>query len=36
LEVPEATKKADVVMILLPDETQKSVYDSQIAPNLKD
>jgi len=34
LEVSEATKKADVVMILLPDETQKSVYDSEIAPNL--
>lgn len=36
LEVAEATKKADVVMILLPDETQKDVYDAQIAPNLKD
>ncbi|MDD5769770.1 MAG: ketol-acid reductoisomerase [Candidatus Gracilibacteria bacterium] len=35
LTVAEATKKADVVMILLPDETQKSVYDSEIAPNLK-
>ena len=35
LEVSEATKKADIIMILLPDETQKSVYDSQIAPNLK-
>ena len=36
LEVAEATKKADVVMILLPDENQKSVYDAEIAPNLKD
>ena len=36
LEVDEATKKADVVMILLPDEIQKAVYDAQIAPNLKD
>ncbi len=35
LEVAEAVKKADVVMILLPDEKQKGVYDSQIAPNLK-
>lgn len=35
LEVSEATKKADVVMILLPDETQKTVYDAEIAPNLK-
>lgn len=34
-EVWESTKKADVIMILLPDETQKSVYDAEIAPNLK-
>jgi len=34
-EVGEAVKDADVVMILLPDETQKSVYDNEIAPNLK-
>ncbi len=34
-EVSEAVKDADVVMILLPDETQKSVYDNEIAPNLK-
>lgn len=34
-DVAEATKKADVVMILLPDETQKSVYDAEIWPNLK-
>lgn len=35
LEVADATKAADVVMILLPDETQKSVYEAQIEPNLK-
>ena len=35
LEVSEAVKDADVVMILLPDEIQKSVYDNEIAPNLK-
>jgi len=35
-EVDEAVKGADVVMILLPDEIQKKVYDEQIAPNLKD
>lgn len=35
-EVSEAVKGADVVMILLPDETQKHVYDAEIAPNLKD
>lgn len=34
-EVSEATKQAEVIMILLPDEKQKSVYDSEIAPNLK-
>ena len=34
-EVGEAVKGADVVMILLPDEIQKSVYDNEIAPNLK-
>lgn len=35
-EVAEATKKADVVMILTPDEYQKAIYDESIAPNLKD
>ena len=34
-EVGEAVKKADVVMILLPDETQPDVYRNDIAPNLK-
>ena len=34
--VAEATKAADVVMILLPDETQPLVYINEIAPNLKD
>lgn len=36
MSVGEATAAADVIMILLPDETQASVYDSEIAPNLKD
>jgi ketol-acid reductoisomerase len=35
LTVGEATAKSDVVMILLPDETQAEVYKNQIAPNLK-
>ncbi len=35
-EVAEATKKADVVMILAPDEYQKDIYDKHIAQNLKD
>ncbi len=34
-EVPEAVKQADVVMILIPDETQSEVYEKEIAPNLK-
>lgn len=36
LEVSEAVKEADVVMILLPDEIQPDVYYSQIEPNLKE
>ncbi|WP_341278934.1 ketol-acid reductoisomerase [Paenibacillus sp. FSL H8-0537] len=35
LTVAEATKVADVVQILLPDETQAQVYSEEIAPNLK-
>lgn len=34
-EVAEAVKKADVVMILLPDESQPEVYQKDIEPNLK-
>ncbi len=34
-EVPEAVKDADVIMILIPDETQGDVYKAEIAPNLK-
>ena len=33
--VAEATKAADVIMILLPDEKQAQVYKSEIAPNLE-
>jgi len=32
---PEACAWADVIMILLPDQTQKAVYDKDIAPHLK-
>lgn len=35
LSVAEATRRADVVQILMPDETQASVYNSEIAPNIK-
>ncbi len=31
----EAAKSADVIMILLPDEVQRSIYTQEIAPNLK-
>ena len=33
--VAEAAKKADVIMILLPDEIQKDTYANEIAPNLE-
>lgn len=34
--VAEATKQADVIMILIPDTSQAAVYHESIAPNLKD
>ncbi len=36
LEVAEAVRRADVVMVLLPDEAQAGVYREAIAPNLKE
>ncbi|MDF1610981.1 ketol-acid reductoisomerase [Stygiobacter electus] len=33
--VAEAVKSSNVIMILLPDQNQKKVYDEEIAPNLK-
>ncbi len=33
--IPDAVEWADVVMVLLPDQNQKEVYDKDIAPNLK-
>jgi ketol-acid reductoisomerase len=36
LTVAEASAKADVVMILLPDENQAEIYANEIAPNLKE
>ena len=36
LTVAEASAKADVIMILLPDENQKEIYEAQIEPNLKE
>jgi ketol-acid reductoisomerase len=32
--VAEAAKEADVVMVLLPDQTAKAVYDAEIAPHM--
>ena len=34
-DVPEASKMADIVMILIPDEIQGDVYKEQIEPNLE-
>ena len=36
LTVADATAKADVVMILLPDENQAEIYANEIEPNLKE
>src|ERR1700761_5874279 len=33
--VADAARKADFVQILMPDETQASVYKNEIEPNLK-
>ena len=35
LDVPEAAAAGDLVMVLLPDETQGAVYRTQIAPGLR-
>jgi len=36
LSAAEATRQADVVMMLVPDQTQAVVYRNDVAPNLKD
>jgi ketol-acid reductoisomerase len=33
--VPEAVRAGDVVMILVPDTSQKALYDAEIGPNLR-
>jgi len=33
--VPEAVKGADVIMMLIPDQLQKTVYEKDVAPNMK-
>jgi len=34
VSVSEAAREADVIMVLIPDQTQKKVYDEEIAPHL--
>lgn len=34
--VSEAVRQADVVMMLLPDEKQKAVYENEVKPNLRE
>jgi ketol-acid reductoisomerase len=34
-DVAEATRRADVVVLLVPDTAQKDVYDAEIGPNLR-
>ena len=36
MEIGEASKWADVVMVLLPDQDQKKIYDEQIVDNLEE
>ncbi len=35
MEVSSAVKEADIVMLLIPDETISSVYDTEVKPNIK-
>ena len=36
MSVADATKKSDLIMLLIPDENQADVYKKDIAPNLKE
>jgi len=36
MPIPEAVKSSDMVMMLIPDEVQKAVYDSDVAPYLRE
>ena len=35
LSIADASKEADVIMILVPDTEQKRTYDAEIAPDLR-
>ena len=36
MTVPEAAQAADIIMILIPDDKQKAMYENDIAPHLKE
>jgi ketol-acid reductoisomerase len=36
MNISDAVKSSDLVMLLIPDEVQKDVYDKHIAPNLRE
>jgi ketol-acid reductoisomerase len=36
MPIPEAVKSSDIVMMLIPDEVQKKVYDADVAPYLRE
>lgn len=36
MSIPEAVRSSDVVMMLIPDEVQKAVYDRDVAPHLRE
>jgi ketol-acid reductoisomerase len=36
MSVPEAAAWADLIMVLAPDETQRAIYEAEIAPNIND
>ena len=36
MDIPDAVKSADIVMMLIPDEVQKDVYDKEVAPYLRE
>ncbi len=36
MDIPEAVKGSDIVMMLIPDEVQKEVYDKEVGPHLRE
>ena len=36
MEVADAVREADIVMMLIPDETISSVFKTEVLPNIKD